>query len=125
MRKVLAARGLEYLDNLAKSAGGDKNLQRELGLAYIRLGDVSGKPSEANLGDSAGAISSYRKALGLLEPLYSKQPGDLALGRAVASVYQNLNSVYMVDLHQGQEAHAAAEMVLRINQKMASGIDAR
>ncbi|HTR38425.1 MAG TPA: serine/threonine-protein kinase [Bryobacteraceae bacterium] len=128
VRKMMAAQGLEYLDKLAASAGGDESLQRELGLAYLRLGDVSGKPSQANLGDSPGAIRSYRKALALLEPLYSKYPADLALGRAVARIYQNLSEVYNVAQKGGAEAHTAAEMVLRVNQKMAQaspGADTR
>ena len=128
VRRMMAAQGLEYLDKLAASAGGDESLQRELGLAYLRLGDVSGKPSQANLGDSPGAIRSYRKALALLEPLYSKYPADLALGRAVARIYQNLSEVYNVAQKGGAEAHTAAEMVLRVNQKMAEaspGADTR
>ncbi|MBZ5610271.1 MAG: serine/threonine protein kinase [Acidobacteriia bacterium] len=118
VRKLLASRGLEYLDNLAASAAGDENLQRELGLAYTRLGDVSGLPSEPNLGDSASAIASYQKALSLLEPLYARHPQDVALAHSVARVYQDLNAVYDVNLHQLGEGRAAAEKVLRIDQAL-------
>jgi len=39
----------EYLDNLAKEAGGDVSLQRDLATAYEKLGNALGNPSESKL----------------------------------------------------------------------------
>ena len=68
-RKLLVSRALKYLDSLAKESGGDAGLQRELAAAYERVGDVQGNPLYANLGDTAGAIESYRKALQIRQVL--------------------------------------------------------
>ncbi len=68
-RELLVKRALEYLDSLAQEAGDDPSLQRELSAAYVRVGNVQGNPNNANLGDSAGAMQSYRKALAITERL--------------------------------------------------------
>ncbi len=62
-RKLLVDRALKYLDSLAQEAGDVSDLQRELAAAYERVGDVQGNSQFANLGDTAGSIASYRKAL--------------------------------------------------------------
>ncbi|MFN0149316.1 MAG: protein kinase domain-containing protein [bacterium] len=61
VRERLVTDGLEYLDGLAREAAGDASLQRELADAYLRMGDVQGGVA-SNLGNTAGAIESYRKA---------------------------------------------------------------
>jgi serine/threonine protein kinase/tetratricopeptide (TPR) repeat protein len=68
-RKVLLDRALQYLDRLAQEAAGDAGLQRELAAGYERLGDVQGKPLDASLGDTDGALKSYNKALRLRQTL--------------------------------------------------------
>jgi eukaryotic-like serine/threonine-protein kinase len=66
-RKLLVDKGLVYLDSLARDSNGDPGLTRELGEAYQRLGDLQGNPVVANLGDAAGAMKSYQKAVVLLD----------------------------------------------------------
>src|SRR5579863_7314823 len=68
-RRLLVTRALEYLDSLSEQSTGDVSLQKELASAYERVGDVLGYPYGANLGDSAGALHSYRKALAIREHL--------------------------------------------------------
>ncbi len=80
-RKIIVGRALEYLDSLAKEAGGDDGLRRELATAYDRVGDVQGGYRSANLGDTAGALSSYRKALAIRESLAASDPNNAALLR--------------------------------------------
>lgn len=74
-RQLLVTRGLEYLDRLARQ-GADPGLQRELGRGYLRLGDLQGRPNYANLGDTAGALASYRKALAQHRALAAADPND-------------------------------------------------
>ena len=62
VRKMLVETGLKYYDNLVKEAAGNQDLLEEIARGYVRLGDVQGNPYEANLGDFAGALQSYRKA---------------------------------------------------------------
>ncbi len=58
---------LRYLDAIAKEAKGNLSLQRELAAAYQKVGDVQGGFRAANLGDTAGALASYKKSLAILE----------------------------------------------------------
>ena len=80
-RKLLVSRALEYLDSLSQEAKGDPSLLRELAAAYQRIGDVQGQPRQANLGDQAGAVASYRKAIAIQESLLSSDPGNMDLRR--------------------------------------------
>lgn len=66
-RELLVRRALVYLDNLAADARDNEELRKELAGAYLKIGDVQGLPYRANLGDTAGAMTSYRKALQIAE----------------------------------------------------------
>jgi eukaryotic-like serine/threonine-protein kinase len=70
-RELVVKRALEYLDSLAREAGDDPSLQQELAAAYLKVGDVQGRPGFPNLGDTAGALSSYRKSLAIRAALPS------------------------------------------------------
>jgi tetratricopeptide (TPR) repeat protein len=61
-RQMMVRTGLEYLDNLAKNAGGNLDLQSEIAAAYMKIGDAEGNPNKSNLGQTADAVASYRKA---------------------------------------------------------------
>jgi non-specific serine/threonine protein kinase/serine/threonine-protein kinase len=73
-RELLVKRALEYLDSLAAEAQGDVSLQRELVSAYVKVGNVQGNPNNANLGDTTGALQSYRKALLIAQRLAASAP---------------------------------------------------
>jgi eukaryotic-like serine/threonine-protein kinase len=75
-RKLLVNRALEYLDSLSQEASGDAALQRELAAAYDRVGDLLGYSGAANLGDYAGALQSYEKALSIRETSAAAHPDD-------------------------------------------------
>lgn len=77
-RRLIAQRSLDYLDSLARETGNDASLQGELAAAYLKVGDVQGQSYYANLGDTAGALASYRKALAIRERLVASAPGDIA-----------------------------------------------
>ena len=68
-RRLLVNKAIEYLANLSKESTADQGLQRELAAGYLRVGHLQGNPNFPNLGDPAGAISSYRRAQSLLENL--------------------------------------------------------
>ncbi len=82
-RETIVRLGLQYLDALAEDAGGDPKLQVELAAAYKRIGEVQGNVLGSNLGNSAAAMESYRKALALLAPL--KPERDVLLQYVVLS----------------------------------------
>ena len=60
-RELLVTRALEYLDKLARDAGSRADLRSELAAAYLKVGDVQGRPLVPNLGDTSGALESYRR----------------------------------------------------------------
>jgi eukaryotic-like serine/threonine-protein kinase len=83
-RRLIVTRALEYLDRLAREAQNDPTLQRELAAAYEKIGDIQGNPYSANLGDTDGALASYRKALAIRTNLESRKMGaeaQMELGR--------------------------------------------
>ncbi len=92
-RQTLVKRGLEYLDSLAQEAGNDRSLQHELAEAYWKVGNIQGKPSLPNLGDTAGALVSYRKAQAIFESLLAGNPADRTVQRDLAFTYQYLGHV--------------------------------
>ncbi|MBP6772991.1 MAG: serine/threonine protein kinase [Gemmatimonadaceae bacterium] len=95
-RALLIQRGLASLDGLAREAQGDATLQRDLALAYQRIGEVQGNSYGANLGDSKGALASYRHALSLLESLGAAQSSDPELRRVLAESYRGMASMLNV-----------------------------
>jgi non-specific serine/threonine protein kinase/serine/threonine-protein kinase len=84
---------LEYLDRLAQEAGDDASLQRELIAAYQKVGDVRGNPTNANLGDTAGALASYQEALTMAKALVRAHPADREAQRSLAIVYEKMGDL--------------------------------
>ncbi|MGD0630708.1 MAG: serine/threonine-protein kinase [Terracidiphilus sp.] len=89
-RRVIADRALHYLDSLAQESAGVPDLQSELATAYERVGDVQGNPYFANLGDTAGAIESYRKALHIRLELAGNNPQTKTDKSALVGTYMQL-----------------------------------
>jgi tetratricopeptide (TPR) repeat protein len=81
---------LHYLDTLSQESAGSPDLERELATAYERVGDVQGNPFFANLGDTAGAIQSYRKALRIRLELAGDHPRTFSDQAALVAIYMNL-----------------------------------
>ena len=92
VRERLVRDGLAYLDGLAGEAGADPSLQRELAAAYERVGDVRGQAYSANLGDQAGAMESYLKALQIREALVADSPRDVQSRRDLARSYVRIGN---------------------------------
>ncbi len=86
-RQVIVSTALRYLENLRQDAGNDAVLLRELAAAYEKIGDVQGNPSSSNLGDSTGALASYRRAEAILAPLAAHGDGAAKFGLA-SSLYK-------------------------------------
>jgi tetratricopeptide (TPR) repeat protein len=88
-RELLLRRATEYLDGLSREAGDNVDVRREVAAGYLRLGGVQGDVGTSNLGNPEAGMTSYRKAMALLESLAGNpgQPSDrLALARAYVRV---------------------------------------
>ncbi|HEV2880013.1 MAG TPA: protein kinase [Pyrinomonadaceae bacterium] len=90
-RELLVKRALEYLDSLAQESQGDASLQRELVAAYLKVGNVQGNPNNANLGDTAGALESYRKALVIATRLTTADSSDAQSRRFVGVISEKMS----------------------------------
>lgn len=76
-REMMVQTGLQYLDNLAGNAGGDLELQKEIAAAYMKIGDAQGFPTKPNLGRTADALASYRKAGDIYQRIAQKNSAYL------------------------------------------------
>jgi tetratricopeptide (TPR) repeat protein len=103
-RKAIVQTALTYLENLRQDAAGDVSLLRELAGAYERVGDVQGNPIHSNLGDTNGALASYRHAEEIL--VSPAVQSDRPARRQLASVYFKLAMVSRV---RGDDKEAMAK----------------
>ncbi|MFN2508219.1 MAG: protein kinase [Chthoniobacterales bacterium] len=117
-REILVKRALEYLDSLARESGDDLSLQREVVMAYLKVGNVQGNPRNANLGNSAGALESYRKALAIAEK-WPPRPGDSVTRRPLALLHEKIADVE-AETNQVEQAVQSARASLAIFQELAA-----
>jgi serine/threonine protein kinase/tetratricopeptide (TPR) repeat protein len=92
-RQMLVENSLRYLEGLSAESGDDPTLRRELATAYEKVGDVQGGFRSSNLGDRAGAMTSYRKALALRDALATAYPKDLDVRRELLRTYGKLGEM--------------------------------
>ena len=119
LQEMLVAQSLGYLDSLARESGGDPDLEVDLVEAYVKLGDVQGNPYNPNLGDTTGALASYRKALAIAEPLARSDPGSARATRALANLHLHLGDVLLLT-QQTQDAVAHARQATNWFEKLAT-----
>ena len=75
-RQALVAASLEYLEGLARDAGGDLDLLQEVGDGYWRVARIPGVPIGLTLGNFAKAEESLKKADELVEAILASHPRD-------------------------------------------------
>lgn len=119
VRERLVRDALEYLDNLAREAGGDAGLQREVATALQRVAQVQGNSYFANLGDAAGAMRSYRASLALREPLAAAAPSQLELQSELADSHEGIGDMHYT-LGDLRAALACYERTLALRQTIAA-----
>jgi len=95
-RHLLVQQALQYLRSLTQEARGDASLERELAEAYLKVGDVQGNPYVSDLGDTAGAVSSYQQALGIAQDLVRRDPKDTQARLYLARAHRSLGEVLPV-----------------------------
>jgi non-specific serine/threonine protein kinase/serine/threonine-protein kinase len=122
-RQLVVTKGMEYLDKLSRDAGDRPDLQRELAAGYLRVGDVQGRPFNPNLGDTAGALASYQKAVSMYESLGVTPASDASLRREASVAYLRLSDVLSVSGSSAQ-ALAAARTGLDLVRDLSSDLSA-
>jgi tetratricopeptide (TPR) repeat protein len=120
IRERLVKDGLAYLDSLAQEASDDPELQRELAAAYDRVGDVRGENyMAASLGDFAGAMDSYMKALRIREALVAASPGDMQNRRDLAASYRKIG-VQLIETREALRGMDYLRKGLAVHEQLAA-----
>jgi serine/threonine protein kinase/tetratricopeptide (TPR) repeat protein len=97
---LIVDRARKNLDQLAPEAPHDPELRRALATAYLQLADIQGKPFTVSIGDTAGALESYRKA----ETMAAQAaPGDWDM---LAVLVQARVMTAVIETRSGQYAEA-------------------
>jgi non-specific serine/threonine protein kinase/serine/threonine-protein kinase len=78
-RELLVRRALEYLQSLAREAGNNAALEREVAIGLERVGVVQGYLGESNLGHVGTALENFHKSREILERLRAGDPRDASL----------------------------------------------
>jgi len=121
VRQLIVRTGLEYLDNLARSSGGDWDLKRELANAYVRIGRVQGGAA-SNLGDTSGAMASFVSAGRMLDEVLRHAPSDRRAMVDRIVVYHEIGelrnaSALPIDAGPDQAGLRLAQSLLKIDPK--------
>jgi serine/threonine protein kinase len=87
-RSAMMKTALVSLDRASIDAPRDATLLLELAMAYQRAGDLLGNPTNANLGDMAGAAVAYRKAIAAAETAMEIAPDSVGSMWTLALVYE-------------------------------------
>ena len=106
-RRQLVKTTLDYLEKLSKDAGDDERLRKALGAAYFRLGDLQGYPFTPNLGDTTGAMKSYRTSAALLDPLRRAHANDAEAQRLWLETQHHLATL----LNQTGDSDGASKLL--------------
>jgi tetratricopeptide (TPR) repeat protein/tRNA A-37 threonylcarbamoyl transferase component Bud32 len=93
VRARLIGNTLDYLDQLAREVGDNLPLQGQLAAAYLKIGDVQGRPYTANRGDTAKALLSYRHAVTLLEAVSRGKPRDEQILLELSNGYDAIGGI--------------------------------
>ncbi len=112
-RELVVRRAIEYLDNLAAESENDPVLQRELGTAYAKIGLIQGNSYHSNLGDTDGAMKSYRRSLEIRQKLVDKEPRNRVLLHDLADSHEGVGDIlYTVsDLKGGLQSYEKAVVI--------------
>jgi serine/threonine protein kinase len=117
-REMLIKDALIYLNRLSEDEAGDVSLKIELAQAFMKIGDVQGQAYDANLGDTAGAIESYRKAIMLLEES-AQNSADLKTQNELATAYQKIAAL-IGDGGSQKEGYEFAQKAVALGERLAA-----
>jgi eukaryotic-like serine/threonine-protein kinase len=116
VRAVLLQTAIEYLDNLAKDAGDNPALRRELADAYYRLGDIqSGSMGGSSLGDTKNGLQNHLKALAIRKTLAAATPSDPIAQQDMALSYARVGTLVEGGVDHLREAIRTLERIAIAN----------
>jgi serine/threonine protein kinase len=118
-RKLVVQSALRYLNTLSKDAPDNLSVEQEMASAYEKVGDVQGGIGAANLGDTAGALDSYNRALDIRKKILAATPHDSETRDGLAQTYQRIGRIYM-DMGRYDDAVQIAQSHLELSKQIAA-----
>ena len=118
-RKLVVQSALRYLDALSKDAPGNVDLEDEIATGYEKVGDVQGGIGRSNLGDTAGALESYKRALALRQAIYAARPGDAKAREGLSRSYMRMGDI-LEDMGRYQDALAYHQQHIELSKQLAA-----
>jgi len=98
IRVFVLQNGLRYLEAMSReNVNEDEDLAREIGMGYLRVGQVQADPAMPSLNDLPGAWASMNKGLLIQQELLRRHPGDLKQLSMVARQLAQMEYLAMVD----------------------------
>ncbi len=123
-RKLLIDTSLKHLSELAKEDTRDNpRIRRDLANAYEKIGDIQGRLGDANMGDTPGAIASYRVAIRTRQSLLADEGGGVELQRDLLRAHGKLAELLTV-ANEPDAANAQFREINRIAAALASAPEA-
>lgn len=117
-RQLIVEKGLAYLDVLSRDAPDDPALLREIAAAYTSIGDIQSDATTSNLGRTAKAVESYRKAEAILAHLDSgERATDSRLANALVPVRLRIVD-RLLDLCERDAAHDLCRTALAESERL-------
>ncbi|MDQ4123355.1 MAG: protein kinase [Acidobacteriota bacterium] len=119
VRQKMLSDSISYLNDLSQEAGSDRQLLSEIGAAYLKIGDVQGKPFAANTGDTKAAFESYRKAEGIFLSLLEREPENRDYKINLSRAFEGIGTIQMREMEKDApiESHRKA---LEIREKLSN-----
>jgi eukaryotic-like serine/threonine-protein kinase len=118
-RALVVQAALRYLNTLSKDAPGNVSLQEEIATAYEKVGDVQGGTGRANLGDTAGALDSYTRALVIRKSILAANPSDPSARDGLSSSYLRVGTI-LEDMGRYQDALQHHQGHLELSKQLAA-----
>lgn len=116
-RKLVVQSALQYLNALSMDAPDDINLQEEIATAYDKVGQAQGGIGSANLGDTAGALESHKRALEIRKSILASRPNDISVREALIRSYQEVGDI-LGDMGRYEESLEYNTAQLRLSKEL-------
>ena len=118
-RKLVVQSALRYLSTLSEDAPDNISVQQEIASAYEKVGDVQGGIGSANLGDTAGALDSYTKALEIRKKVLALKPQDSEARDGLSQAYIRIGRILM-DMGRYEEALSVNQSHVDLSEQIAA-----
>ena len=92
-RRLVLTKAQQYLEILSRESAGNREIERELTVAYNRVGDLLGNPLLPNIGETAAALDNYGKGMAIAVRLSASDPTDLVAHRERAVLTSKLGDM--------------------------------